>query len=118
MDASFCLDALGDALRKGQTDFFNTDQGAQLTSAAFTDKLEAAGVRISMDGRRRVFVERLWRSLQYEVHLKAYANGLEAHIGIGQWFRFCNERRPHQDLGYERQRGRPGEPCRFAAALG
>ena len=85
---------------------FRGDQGAQFTSAAFTDKLEAAGVRISMDGRGRwldnVFVERLWRSLKYEeVHLKAYANGLEARSGIGQWFRFYNESRPHQALGYE-----------------
>ena len=59
-----------------------------------------------MDGRARwldnVFVERLWRSLKHEeVHLKAYANGLEARIGIGQWLRFYNDRRPHQALGYE-----------------
>jgi putative transposase len=102
---SFCLDALEDALRKGRPEIFDTEQGAQFTSAAFTDKLEAAGLRISMDGRGcwldNVFVERLWRSLKYEVHLKAYANGLESRIGIGQWFRFCNERRPHQDLGYK-----------------
>ena len=106
MDTSFCLDALEDALRRGRPEIFNTDQGAQFTSAAFSDKLEAAGVRISMDGRGRwldkVFVERLWRSLKYEeVHLKAYANGLEARIGIGQWVRFYNERRPHQALGYK-----------------
>jgi putative transposase len=106
MDTSFCLDALEDALRKGCPEMFNTDQGAQFTSAAFTDKLEAAGVRISMDGRGRwldnVFVERLWRSLKYEeIHLKAYANGLEARSGIGRWFRFYNERRPHQALGYK-----------------
>ena len=73
---------------------------------AFTEQLEAAGARISMDGRGRwldnVFVERLWRSLKYEeVHLKAYANGLEARIGIGQWFRFYNDSRPHQALGYK-----------------
>jgi putative transposase len=95
MDTSFCLDALEDALCKGRPEIFNTDQGTQFTSAAFTDKLEADGVRISMDGRGRwldnVFVERLWRSLKYEeVHLKAYANGLEARRGIGQWFRFYN----------------------------
>lgn len=106
MDTSFCLNALEDALRKGRPEIFNTDQGAQFTSAGFTDKLEAAGARISMDGRGRwldnVFVERLWRSLKYEeVHLKAYANGLEARIGIGQWFRFYNERRLHQALGYK-----------------
>ena len=106
MDTSFCLDALDDALRKGRPEIFNTDQGAQFTSAAFIDKLEAEGVRISMDGRGRwldnVFVERLWRSLKYEeIHLKAYVTGLEARIGIGQWFRFYNERRAHQALGYK-----------------
>jgi putative transposase len=106
MDTSFCLDALEDALRKGRPEMSNTDQGAQFTSAAFTDKVEAADVRISMDGRGRwldnVFVERLWRSLKYEeVHLKAYANGLEARTGVGQWFRFYNECRPHQALGYK-----------------
>ena len=74
MDASFCIDALEDALRKGRAEIFNTDQSAQFTSAAFTDKLEAAGVRISMDGRGRwldnVFVEWLWRSLKHEeVHV-------------------------------------------------
>ena len=106
MDTSFCLDALEDALRRGRPEIFNTDQGAQFTSAAFTDKLEATGVRISMDGRGRwldnVFVELLWRSLKYEeVDLKAYANGLEARSDIGQWFRFYNERRPHQASGYK-----------------
>lgn len=106
LDNSFCLDALEDALRRGRPEIFNTDQGAQFTSTAFTDKLETAGVRISMDGRGRwldnVFVERLWRSLKHEeVHLKAYANGLEARIGIGQWFRFYNDSRPHQALGYK-----------------
>ena len=106
MDTSFCLEALEDALRRGRPEIFNTDQGAQFTSAAFSGKLEAAGVRISMDGRGRwldnVFVERLWRSLKYEeVHLKVYANGLEARIGIDRWFRFYNDSRPHQALGYK-----------------
>ena len=104
MDTAFCLAALEGALRKGRPEIFNTDQGAQFTVTAFTDKLETAGVRISMDGRGRwldnVFVERLWRSLKHEaVHLKAYANGLEARIGIGQWLRFYNDSRPHQALG-------------------
>jgi putative transposase len=85
---------------------FNTDQGARFTAAAFTDKPQAASVRISMDGRGRwldnVFVERLWRSFKCEeVHLKAYSNALEARLGIGQWLRFYNQRRPHQDLGYK-----------------
>ena len=106
MDTSFCLDALDDALRQGRPEIFNTDQGAQFTSAAFTDRLASVGVSISMDGRGRwldnVFVERLWRSLKSEeVHLKAYADPLEARIGIGQWIRFYNHSRPHQALDYK-----------------
>ena len=102
MDTSFCLAALDEALaRHGRPKIFNTDQGAQFTSAAFTGKLEAAGVAISMDGRGRfmdnIFIERLWRSIKYEeIHLKAYADGREARAGIGGWMNFYNHRRPHQ----------------------
>ena len=105
MDVSFCLDALDEALaRFGKPEIFNTDQGSQFTSGAFTGRLETAGVRISMDGRGRwldnVFVERLWRSLKYEeVHLKAYADGREARAGISAWVTFYNMTRPHQALG-------------------
>jgi len=105
MDVSFCLDALDEALaRFGKPEIFNTDQGSQFTSTAFTSRLEAAGIRISMDGRGRwldnVFVERLWRSLKYEeVHLKAYADGGEARAGLSAWVSFYNTRRPHQALG-------------------
>ena len=105
MDVSFCLDALDEALaRFGKPEIFNTDQGSQFTSTVFTGRLEAAGIRISMDGRGRwldnVFVERLWRSLKYEeVHLKAYADGREARAGISAWMTFYNTRRPHQALG-------------------
>ena len=105
MDVSFCLEALDEALaRFGKPEIFNTDQGSQFTSAGFTGRLEAAGIRISMDGRGRwldnVFVERLWRSLKYEeVHLKAYADGREARAGISAWVTFYNTRRPHQALG-------------------
>ena len=105
MDVSFCLDALDEALaRFGKPEIFNTDQGSQFTSAGFTGRLEAAGIRISMDGRGRwldnVFIERLWRSLKYEeVHLKAYADGREARAGISAWVTFYNTRRPHQALG-------------------
>lgn len=79
----------------GQPEIFNTDQGSQFTSAAFTSALMAAGVRISMDGRGRwmdnVFIERLWRSLKHEdIYLKGYADGREAHAGIAAWFAFYN----------------------------
>jgi putative transposase len=104
MDVSFCVGALEEALaRFGKPDIFNTDQGSQFTSAAFTGTLAAAGVRISMDGRGRwldnVFIERLWRSLKYEdIYIKGYADGREARTGIGLWMAFYNARRPHQAL--------------------
>jgi putative transposase len=106
MDASFCLAALEEALtRYGRPEIFNTDQGSQFTSAAFTAKLAAAGIKISMDGRGRwmdnVFIERLWRSLKHEdVYLKGYADGREARLGIAAWMTFYNHRRLHQALGY------------------
>jgi len=96
MDVSFCVSALEEALaRFGKPDIFNTDQGSQFTSAAFTGTLAAAGVRISMDGRGRwmdnVFIERLWRSLKYEdIYLKGYGDGREARDGIGAWITFYN----------------------------
>src|SRR5580765_6782980 len=105
MDTSFCVSALEEALaRFGRPEIFNTDQGSQFTSAAFTATLAATGVRISMDGRGRwmdnVFIERLWRSLKYEdIYLKGYADGREARAGIGAWIAFYNTRRPHQALG-------------------
>jgi putative transposase len=105
MDVSFCVSALDEALaRFGKPEIFNTDQGSQFTSAAFTGTLAAAGIRISMDGRGRwmdnVFIERLWRSLKHEdVYLKAYADGREAKAGIGSWIAFYNTKRPHRALG-------------------
>ena len=104
MDTRFCIEALEEAIaRHGKPRIFNTDQGAQFTSAAFTAKLEAAGIAISMDGRGRfmdnIFIERLWRSIKYEeIHLKAYVDGREARAGIGSWMTFYNTRRPHQAL--------------------
>ena len=104
MDVSFCVSALEEALaRFGKPEIFNTDQGSQFTSAAFTGTLAAAGVRISMDGRGRwmdnVFIERLWRSLKHEdIYLKGYADGREAKTGIAAWIAFYNLRRPHQAL--------------------
>ena len=104
MDVAFCVDALNEALaRFGRPEIFNTDQGSQFTSAAFTGRLASADIRISMDGRGRwmdnVFIERLWRSLKYEdVYLKGYADGRDAHDGIAAWIGFYNTRRPHQAL--------------------
>jgi putative transposase len=105
LDSSFCVDALRRALAVGTPGIFNSDQGSQFTSEAFTGILKGAGVRISMDGVRRaydnIFVERLWRSLKYEeVYLRDYAIIPEARRGIGDWFEFYNHRRPHQALAY------------------
>ena len=105
MDTSFCVAALEEALaRFGKPEIFNTDQGSQFTSAAFTGALIAAGITISMDGRGRwmdnVFIERLWRSLKHEdVYLKGYADGREARGGLAAWINFYNGRRPHRALG-------------------
>jgi putative transposase len=105
LDGSFCLDMLEEALGKGRPEVFNTDQGVQFTAAAWAGRLEAAGVRVSMDGKGRcldnVFVERLWRSVKYEdVYLWRYAGVPELRAGLGQYFPFFNEERPHQALGY------------------
>ena len=107
LDSNFCVDALEEALsRFGQPEIFNTDQGAQFTADAFTQPLRNRGIAISMDGKGRcldnVFVERLWRSLKYEeVYLHAYGNVSEARAGIGRYFAFYNNERPHQALGYQ-----------------
>ncbi len=104
MEVDFCLSALEEALAKhGSPDIFNTDQGSQFTSFAFTNVLRENGIRISMDGRGRwldnVFIERLWRSLKYEnVYLNAYETGSEARTGIGRWITFYNQTRPHSSL--------------------
>lgn len=107
MDASFCVDCLEDALREhGRPTVFNSDQGSQFTSAAFTEVLKREEVSISMDGRGRafdnIFVERLWRNVKHEdVYLKGYANMAELMVGVAQYFAFYNEERPHQSLGYQ-----------------
>jgi putative transposase len=100
-----CVEALQEALNKGRPDIFNTDQGAQFTGEAFTGLLEQHGVRISMDGKGsyndNLFIERLWRTVKYEeVYLKAYQDGRDARVGLGNYFRFYNTQRPHQALGY------------------
>jgi putative transposase len=107
MDVSFCVEALEEALsRFGTPEIFNSDQGSQFTSLAFTGTLERAGILISMDGRGRcmdnIFIERLWRSLKYEeIYLRHYGDGREARAGIEHWIAFYNTRRPHQALGYK-----------------
>jgi putative transposase len=105
LDADFCVEALEEALGKGRPDIFNTDQGTQFTSEAFTRLLEQHGIKISMDGKGsyndNLFIERLWRSVKYEeVYLKAYQDGRDAKISLGNYFRFYNTERPHQALGY------------------
>jgi transposase InsO family protein len=115
MDADFCVAALEEAIaRHGKPDIFNTDQGSQFTSFAFTTTLKDAGIRISLDGRGRwmdnVFIERLWRSLKYEcVFLSAFETGSEARNGIGSWIDYYNRRRPHSTFS-----GRPLLPSLFA----
>ena len=105
MDAAFCVEALEDALGGGAAPgIFNTDQGAQFTSLAFTGRVLESGARCSMDGRGRcmdnVFIERLWRSLKYEaVYLHDLADGFEAERVIARWMRFYNGSRPHFSLG-------------------
>lgn len=107
LDTTFCVEALQEALsRFGCPKIFNTDQGSQFTSEAFTDVLRNKGIKISMDGKGRcldnVFVERLWRSLKYEeVYLNAYDTMTEARAGIARYFNFYNDERPHQALGYQ-----------------
>ncbi len=105
MDTRFCIEALEEALSQyGRPEIFNTDQGSQFTSEAFTGRLKEEGIQISMDGRGRwadnVFVERLWRSLKYEhVYLHAYESVGEARSKIGRYLEFYNSRRLHSSLG-------------------
>ena len=118
LDAGFCIGALEAALALGQPEIFNTEQGAQFTDGGFTSLLESRGAAVSMDGRGRafdnIFTERLWRSVKYEdVYLKDYAAPREAREGLAAYFRFYNEERPHQALGYRT----PAE-AHFAAAGG
>ena len=103
LDVSLCLQPLESALALGTPDIFNSDQGSQFTSEAFTQRLTDAGVRISMDGRGRaldnVFIERLWRSVKYEeVYLRGYAMLAEARAGLARYFAWYNWQRPHQGL--------------------
>ena len=107
METTFCIEALQEALSCfGKPEIFNTDQGAQFTAESFTGVLHDCGIKISMDGKGRcidnVFVERVWRSLKYEeVYLNPYDSMPEARTGIGRYFTFYNDERPHQALGYQ-----------------
>jgi putative transposase len=104
METAFCIEAVEEALTKyGRPDIFNTDQGSQFTSAAFTGVLLNNAIAISMDGkgswRDNVFVERIWKSVKYEeVYLKAYASVGEARASIGRYLDFYNRERPHSSL--------------------
>jgi putative transposase len=106
LDSLFCLEALQEALAgHARPEIFNSDQGVQFTSTAFTSMLEREGIAISMDGRGRaldnVFVERLWRTVKYEeVYLKGYRDGQEAQQGLSRYFPFYNQQRSHQSLDY------------------
>lgn len=105
LDTGFCLEALERALRISKPEIFNTDQGPQFTSVEFTKLLESAGVKVSMDGRGRVydniFIERLWRSVKYEeVYLHDYQTVPAARGHLSGYFEFYNSERPHEALGY------------------
>lgn len=106
-EATFCVDCIEQALRThGKPEIFNSDQGSQFTSDAFTGVLKREGIVISMDGRGRaydnIFVERLWRNVKYEdVYLKGYGSMVELMVGLAEYFAFYNAERPHQSLGHK-----------------
>jgi putative transposase len=108
LDTAFCVEALHEAraVAGSWPEIMNTDQGCQYTSKAWIDVLKDAGVRISMDGKRRwidnVMVERLWRSLKYEdIYMREYIDIVHLEAGVGRWMTFYNHQRPHQSHGYE-----------------
>jgi putative transposase len=104
LDTRFCVEALKEALFKyGAPEIFNTDQGCQFTSEAFTSVLKAWNIKISMDGKGRfkdnIFIERLWRTLKYEkIYLKSYETGVELSQDLTTWFSYYNENRKHSSL--------------------
>jgi len=105
LESSFCLEALNAVLLRVTPEIFDTDQGSQFTSEAFSGLLEQNGVRISMDGKGsysdNLFIERLWRTVKYEeVHLKDYRDGWEAQSSLATYFRFYCQERLHQSLEY------------------
>lgn len=103
LDTDFCITALDRALESSKPEIFNTDQGCQYTSHRFTGRLQESGVRVSMDGRGRVFdnimIERLWRSVKYEeVYLTEYASVRDCRTALSSYFEFYNHARRHQGL--------------------
>jgi putative transposase len=105
LDSAFCVSALEAALRRGQPEIFNTDQGSQFTSQTFTSVLTKAGIAISMDGRGRaldnVFIERLWRTVKYEnIYLRGYETAAELELGLTAYFKFYCNQRLHMSLDY------------------
>jgi putative transposase len=105
LESTFCLEALHRALSEHRPEIFNTDQGSQFTSKAFTGLLQQQGIAISMDGRGRcfdnIFVERLWRTVKYEdIYLKDYQTLWQLDGGLQEYFDFYNTQRPHQSLDY------------------
>jgi len=106
METGFCLAALDAAFRFGQPEIWNSDQGSQFTSADILAPLKKRGISISMDGRGRaldnVFIERLWRSLKYElIYPGDFQSGLDLFPALENYFHFYNYQRPHQALGYQ-----------------
>jgi putative transposase len=104
LEGTFCIEALDEALAGGTPEIFNTDQGSQFTAAAFTGRLQQAGIAISMDGRGRaldnVFIERLWRTVKYEwLYLHGFDTVGELQRGLVKYFDFYNHERFHQSLG-------------------
>lgn len=105
LESSFCVETLTSALEQGKPEIFNSDQGAQFTARAFTEKLVEADIRISMDGRGRafdnIFVERLWRTVKYEdIYIKEYDTVPMLFNGLEDYFQLYNYERPHQSLDY------------------
>jgi putative transposase len=104
LDSSFCVDAVEEAIANfGAPTIFNTDQGCQFTSVAFTDTLKNHGIAISMDGkgcwRDNVFVERLWRTIKYEeVYLRAYESVSQARDSLSKYIAIYNAKRTHASL--------------------
>jgi putative transposase len=103
LEGTFCVETLDEALGRGTPDIFNTDQGSQFTSAAFTGRLQKSNIAISMDGRGRaldnVFIERLWRSVKYEcLYLHGFDTVADLQRGLTEYFAFYNQERFHQSL--------------------